>query len=79
MSTETNPTERLQKDVDLFFRDVAENGYDEQKVRRKVEDSLRKARRDEPTKFRRALYTMVRVLNLTQDDFKKKDPAHYEQ
>jgi len=56
--------EKFQAEVDKFFMSSASKGWDESRIRRKVEDELRKFRYVDPTLYRRALYTITKILNI---------------
>jgi hypothetical protein len=64
MSTADN----FQKEVDRWFLDASKLGWDDVTIRRKVEDILRKSRYDDPTKYRRILFTICKMLPVKLDD-----------
>lgn len=73
--------DKFQRQVDAFFMEAAKNGWDEARIRRKLEDVLRKSKKSDPTLFRRALYTMSTVLGIKLEDTTKdpkgpKDKGH---
>ena len=64
MSNAKRDSEAFQRQVDAFFLEASKNGWDESRLRRKLEDTLRKVRTTDPTLFRRAMYTMAKILGI---------------
>lgn len=65
----------FQNKVDKFFLDLQDKGWDEGAVRRKVEDSIRSLKHENPTLFRRTLCAISSMLHI---DFKDKNKKQYE-
>ena len=66
----------FQKEVDRWFLSATKLGWDDVDIRRKIEDQIRKARYNNPTLYRRVLYTIAKILKIKLERKDKKLSKH---